>query len=181
MVPEDTGNIIRRIEPMRLPAKDGVVSLEERDDLAYVCVINRHGLQYKTIGVMKDFGLKEGALGCTISHDSHNLILVYKNHEDAFMVLRQLEEAGGGMALAVNGELRSILPLPVAGLMSDKPADEVNAEMTHFRNTYYEVMKQDANLQAISLMSLTALPGVIITDMGLADGITQKLIPVFAD
>jgi adenine deaminase len=53
--------------------------------------------------------------------------------------------------------------------------------MTHFRNTYYEVMKQDANLQAISLMSLTALPGVIITDMGLADGITQKLIPVFAD
>ena len=181
MVPEDSGNIIRHIEPMRLPVKDGVVSLEERDDLAYVCVINRHGLQSKTIGVMKDFGLKEGALGCTISHDSHNLILVYKNHEDAFVVLRQLEEAGGGMALAVNGELRSILPLPVAGLMSDKPADEVNAELTHFRNTYYEVMKQDANLQAISLMSLTALPGVIITDMGLADGITQKLIPVFAD
>ena len=181
MVPEDSGNIIRHIEPIPLPVKDGIVSLEGREDLAYVCVINRHGLQYKTIGVMKNFGLKEGAIGCTISHDSHNLILVYKNHEDAFVVLKKLEEAGGGMALAVQGELRSILPLPVAGLMSDKPADEVNAELVHFRNTYYEVMKQDANLQAISLMSLTALPGVIITDMGLADGITQKLIPVFAD
>ena len=181
MVPEDSGNIIRHIEPIPLPVKDGIVSLEGREDLAYVCVINRHGLQYKTIGVMKNFGLKEGAIGCTISHDSHNLILVYKNHEDAFVVLKKLEEAGGGMALAVQRKLRSILPLPVAGLMSDKPADEVNAELVHFRNTYYEVMKQDANLQAISLMSLTALPGVIITDMGLADGITQKLIPVFAD
>ena len=130
---------------------------------------------------MKDFGLKHGALGCTISHDSHNLILVYKNHRDAFLVLKKLEEAGGGMALAADGVLNSIVPLPVAGLMSDKPAETVNAQLIQYQEAYYRQMPADANLLSVSLMSLTALPGVIITDMGLADGISQTFIPVFAD
>ena len=130
---------------------------------------------------MKDFGLKNGALGCTISHDSHNLILVYKNHKDAFLVLKKLEEAGGGMALAADGVLNSIVPLPVAGLMSDQPAETVNAQLIQYQEAYYRQMPADANLLSVSLMSLTALPGVIITDMGLADGISQTFIPVFAD
>ena len=179
MVPEDSGNIIRRIEPMTLPVNGGEVSIEGHANLCYVCVVNRHHLHNKTIAVMKDFGLKEGALGSTISHDSHNLILVYKNREDAFTVLKKLEECGGGMALACNGFLRSILPLPAAGLMSDKPADEVNKELTAFQNAYYRMMDANANLQSISLMSLTALPGIVITDMGLVDGITQQFVPVF--
>ena len=179
MVPEDSGNIIRHIEPLTLPVKDGEVSIEGHEDLCYVCVINRHNLHNKTIAVMKDFGLREGALGSTIAHDSHNLTLVYKNREDAFTVLKKLEECGGGMALVSLGKLRSILPLPAAGLMSDKPAEEVNKELTAFQDAYYQMMDADANLQSISLMSLTALPGVIITDMGLADGITQQFVPVF--
>lgn len=180
MVPEDEGNIIRRIEQIELPVHKGMVSIEDQDSLVYVCVINRHGLHNKTIGVMKNFGLSEGAVGSTISHDSHNLVLVYKNAEDAFLVLKKLEETGGGMALAHNGTICGCVPLPVAGLMSDQPAETVNAQLIQFRNAYYEVMKKEANLQAVSLMSLTALPGIIITDMGLADGLSQKLIPVFA-
>ena len=128
---------------------------------------------------MKDFGLKEGALGSTIAHDSHNLTLVYKNREDAFTVLKKLEECDGGMALVSDGSLPSILPLPAAGLMSDKPAEEVNRELTAFQDAYYQMMDADANLQSISLMSLTALPGIVITDMGLVDGITQQFVPVF--
>ena len=55
----------------------------------------------------------------------------------------------------------------------------MNKELTAFQDAYYQMMDADANLQSISLMSLTALPGVIITDMGLADGITQQFVPVF--
>ncbi len=181
MVPEDSGNVIRHIEPMRLPVINGCVSIEAEEDLCYVCVINRHGLKHKTIAIMKDFGLLEGALGSTVSHDSHNLILVYKTIEDAFLVLKTLEETGGGMAIASHGQLHGLVPLPVAGLMSDQPAEIVNEQLIQYRDAYYREVKADRNLQSVSLMSLTALPGVIITDLGLADGITQTFIPVFEE
>ena len=128
---------------------------------------------------MKDFGLLEGAVGSTISHDSHNLILVYKNPEDAFLILKTLEESGGGMALASRGKVNGLVPLPCAGLMSDQPAETVNAQLLQYRDAYYRQVREDRNLQSVSLMSLTALPGVIITDLGLADGITQTFLPVF--
>lgn len=180
VVPSDGGNIIRHVECEELKVEDGCVSIEGREDLSYVCVINRHHLKNKTIGVIKSFGLKEGAIGCTISHDSHNLVLVYKNAKDAFIALKKLEEAGGGMALVCDGEVRNVLPLPVAGLMSDKPADEVGRELLAYQEVYYRMMEGNTNLLSISLMSLTALPGVIITDKGLADGLSQTFIPVFA-
>ena len=180
VVPSDGGNIIRHVECEELKVEDGCVSIEGREDLSYVCVINRHHLKNKTIGVIKGFGLKEGAIGCTISHDSHNLVLVYKNAKDAFITLKKLEEAGGGMALVCDGEVRNVLPLPVAGLMSDKPAEEVGRELLAYQEVYYRMMEGNANLLSISLMSLTALPGVIITDKGLADGLSQTFIPVFA-
>ena len=65
--------------------------------------------------------------------------------------------------------------------MSDQPAETVNAQLIQYQEAYYRQMPADANLLSVSLMSLTALPGVIITDMGLADGISQTFIPVFAD
>ena len=94
--------------------------------------------------------------------------------------MKQFEKAGGGMALVSNEKLRSLIALPVAGLMSDKSAQEVNEELLSYQEAYYQMMDKDANLLSISLMSLTALPGVIITDKGLADGLSQSFVPIFA-
>ena len=180
MVPLDAVNIIRKVEEMEFEVKDSYVSIEGKEDLAYVCVINRHGLHNKTIALMKGFGLKKGAVASTVSHDSHNLIIVYTDPQDAFLALKELEKTGGGMALVCEGQIRNIVPFPIAGLMSDKDAKEVNDELIAYRKAYYEMVREDANLQSISLMSLTAIPGVIVTDLGLVDGATQTFIPIFA-
>ncbi|MBQ9157749.1 MAG: adenine deaminase [Erysipelotrichaceae bacterium] len=180
MVPLDAVNIIRKVEEMEFEVKDSYVSIEGKEDLAYVCVINRHGLHNKTIALMKGFGLKKGAVASTVSHDSHNLIIVYTDPQDAFLALKELEKVGGGMALVCEGQIRNIVPFPIAGLMSDKDAKEVNDELIAYRKAYYEMVREDANLQSVSLMSLTAILGVIVTDLGLVDGATQTFIPIFA-
>ena len=122
----------------------------------------------------------KGAVASTVSHDSHNLIIVYTDPQDAFLALKELEKTGGGMALVCEGQIRNIVPFPIAGLMSDKDAKEVNDELIAYRKAYYEMVREDANLQSVSLMSLTAIPGVIVTDLGLVDGATQTFIPIFA-
>lgn len=179
MVPVDAGNIIRTVEPMEFDVKDGYVSIEGTEDVCYVAVVNRHGLQNKTVTLMKGFGLKAGAVASTVSHDSHNLIMVYTDPQDAFIALKELEKAGGGMALVADGQIRNVMALPVAGLMSDKDAREVNDELLAYRKAYYEMVREDANLQSVSLMSLTAIPGIIVTDLGLVDGLTQSFVDIF--
>lgn len=179
MVPVDAGNIIRTVEPMEFDVKDGYVSIEGTEDVCYVAVVNRHGLQNKTVTLMKGFGLKAGAVASTVSHDSHNLIMVYTDPQDAFIALKELEKAGGGMALVADGQIRNVMALPVAGLMSDKDARDVNDELLAYRKAYYEMVREDANLQSVSLMSLTAIPGIIVTDLGLVDGLTQSFVDIF--
>ena len=71
------------------------------------------------------------------------------------------------------------MALPVAGLLSDKDAREVNDELLAYRKAYYEMVREDANLQSVSLMSLTAIPGIIVTDLGLVDGLTQSFVDIF--
>ena len=181
MVPVDAGNIIRTVEPMEFDVKDGYVSIEGVEDVCYVAVVNRHGLQNKTVTLMKGFGLKSGAVASTVSHDSHNLIMVYTDPQDAFIALKELEKAGGGMALVADGQIRNVMALPVAGLMSDKDAREVNDELLAYRKAYYEMVREDANLQSVSLMSLTAIPGIIVTDLGLVDGLTQSFVDIFVE
>lgn len=181
MVPLDAGNIVRTTETMEFDVKDSYVSIEGKEDICYVAVINRHGLQNKTITLMKGFGLKKGAVASTVSHDSHNLIIVYTDPEDAFIALKELEKAGGGMALVADRQIRNVMALPVGGLMSDKDAKEVNDELIAYRKAYYEMVREDANLQSVSLMSLTAIPGVVVTDLGLVDGATQTFIDIFVE
>ena len=105
--------------------------------------------------------------------------MVYTDPQDAFIALKELEKAGGGMALVADGQIRNVMALPVAGLMSDKDAREVNDELLAYRKAYYEMVREDANLQSVSLMSLTAIPGIIVTDLGLVDGLTQSFVDIF--
>ena len=83
------------------------------------------------------------------------------------------------MALVADGQIRNVMALPVAGLMSDKDARDVNDELLAYRKAYYEMVREDANLQSVSLMSLTAIPGIIVTDLGLVDGLTQSFVDIF--
>jgi adenine deaminase len=176
MVPLDETNILRTLEVQTLPVHNKKISLNTRKDLAFVSVINRHGLENMCVSIIQNYGLKDGAFGTTISHDSHNVVIIYKTEEDALCVLRKLEEMGGGMCASKNGQIIGALALPFAGLMSEKSCAEVAEEFEQYTESFYTICDKTTPIMSASIMSLTALPGVVITDCGLVNGDTQKIL-----
>ena len=177
MVPS-ADKILRTVRPVSLPVRDGAVSLEGREDLQFVSVVNRYGNGKQVIGVFENFGLCEGAFATTITHDSHNLLVVYRDPESALKAVQALQACGGGIC-AVKDSKASVLELPVAGLMSNLPCRQMAERIETVQKAVQEITTPETSLLGASIMSLTALPGVTITDFGLVDGISQTLLPVF--
>ena len=89
-------------------------------------VMERHGGDGSYgLGYVQGFGLKAGAVASTVAHDSHNLLIVGTNDEDMALAGNTLAEVGGGMIAVKNGAVIALLPLPIAGLMSDRTLEEV--------------------------------------------------------
>lgn len=95
-----------------------------------IAVVERHrGVKEIGLGVVRGFGLKEGAIATTISHDSHNLIAVGTNDQDILKAIERLGEIGGGLTIAKGGKELQSVALPIAGLLSDKPLETVNESL----------------------------------------------------
>jgi adenine deaminase len=164
-----------------LPVKDGVVSVAEDPNLAYVAVFNRYGADAKTIAVIRNFGLTAGAVASTVSHDSHNLILVYRNPEDAWLLAQDLTRCGGGIGAYRDGKRIAVLELAVAGLMSLLPVAQLGPEIEAVDNALKEVCGGKSTYHKLLTLSLVVLPGILISDRGLVDGLAQKFVPVFPE
>lgn len=162
-----------------LPVKDGYVSLEGHDDLQYCCIANRHGSGDKTVAIVKDFGLKDGAIASTVSHDSHNFTVMYKKPADALAAAKELARVGGGMCAVQNGKVIDTLALPVAGLMSPLPCVPLSEEIRRVQDAMAGLLNKKSSLLMVAVFALPVVPGVVVTDRGLVDGFTQQLIPQF--
>jgi len=164
-----------------LPVRDGVVRIDDPKRLQYICVANRYGAGGRTVAVVSDFGLTNGALATTISHDSHNLTVVYTDTASAFAAAKELERVGGGICVAKGGTVVYTLPLPIGGLMSPLPAEELTAEIGRLDDALSDLRsgKRDDVLLRASVLALPARPGVIITDRGVVWGNDLSWIPVF--
>ena len=126
------------VEKTEFEVKDGSIVLPN-DDYKFVIVLNRYGKGTIGKGIVKGFGTKKGALASTVSHDSHNLTVVYDNEVDALLVANTLKECGGGMCAAYNGTVLSTLPLPLAGLMSLKSAEELSVVSQKMKQAIVEL------------------------------------------
>lgn len=168
--------IYRTGEWMELPVKDGCISLDGHPELQFICVVNRHGAGGHVIGVTKDFGLREGALATTVSHDSHNFTVVYRDIHSAFACLQTLCSTGGGMCAAKNGECFEVLPLPVAGLMSSRPCEELSAHIERMEAAMQSLCDEPFSLLNLSVYALPVIPGLLITDLGIVDGSSQTFV-----
>lgn len=172
-------SIIKTGEWMDLPVENGFVSLRGHDDLHFVLIANRYGAGNTTIAVLRCFGLREGALATTISHDSHNFTVVYKDVESAYACAKEMARVGGGMCAAINGQIISTLPLPVAGLMSMKPCEELSAEIEKTQRAMAELCDSSFSILMLVVFCLPVLPGLIITDRGVVDGLSQRFVSIF--
>lgn len=176
------GQIVTRGETCGAKAADGQINPDISRDILKLAVIERHHSSGRIgLAFVRGFGLKKGALASTVCHDSHNLIVVGTNDLDMFVAAKALVESGGGFAAAEGGLMKAILPLPLAGLMSEKPAQEVKDSYIKIENTArrFGCRLADPFLQ-LSFLSLSVIPELKLTDRGLVDTTRHKFVPLFS-
>lgn len=161
------------------PNENGKLIIPDLDKYQFLAIVNRYGNGNITKVVCSDFNLKHGCVASTISHDSHNMTIVYRNPQDAYIAAKELERVGGGMCFVEDGEVKYTLPLPVAGLMSDLPANEIAEKIKEMDKwVSYASNGESPMLLAIAILALPVRPGIIITDMGVIRGETLQFVPL---
>ena len=166
-----------------IPVKDGYLDLSQDKDLFYATIINRHGTGNRIVGVVRGFGAKCGADGSTVSHDCHNMGIVYKDAETGFAVYEELKRIGGGFSCAKDGKVLCSLPLPCGGLMSNEKYPVVAKQSLAMKKALKEElgMPQDNPMLRIATMALPVIPDVKFSDLGLIDVFKQEFIPIFPE
>lgn len=168
---------------LRLDPKvvDGlVVSDTELDILKLVVVERHHATGNIGKGLIQGFGLKRGALASTVGHDSHNLIMVGTNDQDMLVAASAILEMQGGQVAVVDGQVIGRLPLPIAGLMSDRPLVEVRDQLEEMlRCASFMGDKTGNAFMTLSFMALAVIPELKVTDLGLVDVTAFKIISIF--
>lgn len=163
--------------------EDGYCASDVERDILRVYVIERHkGSGNIGRGFISGLGLKKGALASTISHDSHNLIVVGVDDKSIFKAAKHLNKIGGGLVATVGDEVVLELPLPIAGLMSDRPAEETIEKLDAFERYFaQEGLSNTEPLMTLSFMALPVIPHLKITDRGLVDVDRFERVPLFVD
>ncbi len=150
---------------------DGLAVADPERDLAKIAVIERHlGTGRIGLGFVRGFGLKSGALASTVAHDAHNIVVVGMNDHDMARAVGRLSETGGGVVVTEGRGVRAELPLPVAGLLSTAPLEEV---LERSRACVEAARKLGCELhspfQTMAFLALSVIPSLKITDRGLVD------------
>jgi len=156
---------------LTLPYENGERRPDPANGVLKLCVLERHGVNGNIgRGFVKGFGAMRGALASSIGHDSHNIGAVGASDSDmALAVNRVIELQGGGVAVA-GGQIVAELPLPVAGLISDRPFEEVEAALRDFRRATREMgCALEEPLLQLAFLPLPVIPHLKLTDRGLVD------------
>jgi adenine deaminase len=148
-------------------------------DQLKLAVIERHHLTGAIgLGIVKGLGLKSGAIATTIAHDSHNLIIAGTNNFDMVIAANTIKEMQGGMVVVNQGEVIASLELSIAGLMSDRPYQEVYNKLTEINLALRKLGANDHfnPFLTLSFLSLPVIPELKLTDQGLFQVSTFKHI-----
>jgi adenine deaminase len=181
MVPGELATEHRVIDGV--PVADGAVPAAPDLDLAKAASIERHGGSGSIgLGFVQGLGLKRGAVATTVAHDNHNLFVVGTNDSDMLVAVERLAAAGGGMIVVCDGEVRALVELPIAGLISDRPAAEVAAQVDALGRAYADLGTTiEFPFMMVSFLSLGVIPALRLTNRGLVDGREFALVdPVVA-
>ena len=152
-------------------------------DLLKLAVVERHrGTGNVGLAFVRGFKLQRGAIASTVGHDAHNLALLGANDDDMLACAHELARVGGGQCAALDGEILATLPLPIAGLMSDRPAREVIDAQRALLETTRDALgcPHDDPFMPLSFMPLPVIPSLKVTDLGLVDVERFEVVPIEA-
>ena len=157
-----------------------VVSDPERD-LLKMAVVERHrGTGNVGLGLVRGMGLRRGAIASSVAHDSHNLVLVGASDDDMRAALTAVVDMGGGQVVVADGEVHAACPLPIAGLMSDRPLEEVRDRVEALTHAAHALgCGLPDPLMTLSFLALPVIPALKLTDKGLVDVGRFELVPLF--
>jgi adenine deaminase len=149
-------------------------------DLAKIAVIERHlGTGRTGLGFVRGFGLKRGAIASTVAHDAHNVVVVGMSDAAMAFAVRRLANVGGGIVAVDGAQVLAELPLPVAGLLSDAPLDDVVARSRAIVAAARELgCTVEAPFQHLAFLALSVIPSLKLTDRGLVDVDRFELVPL---
>ncbi len=171
---------LRRVEAT---VQDGEIQLNSiGPDACFVAVLPRHGQSHAPgLSILTGLGLHAGAIATTVAHDSHNLMVVGRNAEDMALAVRHLADLEGGICIVVDGSVKASVPLPIAGLMSDRPVSEVAVAMDRLHAWAQRLgITHTARGLATTGLALTVIPDTSASDLvGMLDVHTQEAIPLF--
>ena len=149
------------------------------DDILKIAVIERHkNTHHIGIGYIKGYGLKSGAVATSISHDSHNIIVVGANEEDMAAAVNRVVELGGGIVVMDDSKVLGELQLQIAGIMSEAPLIEVNEALENAKEQAFKlgVSRGVDPFMTLSFMALTVIPTLRLTTRGVFDVINQRYV-----
>ncbi|MEP3787163.1 adenine deaminase [Ascidiaceihabitans sp.] len=165
-----------------LPVRDGLVQSE--GDVCQIALVERHRATGGVVNAfVSGFGYKGPmAMASTVAHDSHHMIVVGTDRENMALAANRLAEVGGGITLFKDGTEQALVELPIAGLMSDRPATEVAAKADKLIAAMVDCgCKLNNAYMQHSLLALVVIPELRISDLGLVDVRSFEFIPIFDD
>jgi adenine deaminase len=164
-----------------LTVQDGLAVADPTRDLLKIAVIERHlasGNMGK--GFIHGFGLKRGAIASSVAHDSHNIVVIGTNDQDMLQAVRAIAAMRGGLVVVENEQVLGRLPLPIAGLMSNQPLEQVRDTLNHLLDLSAGLGATVRDpFMAMSFMALPVIPELKLTDKGLVDTTEFRLVPLF--
>lgn len=175
------GQLITKRSRDRLKAVNDRLTSDIEKDILKIAVVNRYEDRKPAIGFVRNFGLKQGAIAGSIAHDSHNVIAVGTNHEDICAAVNLIIANKGGICAVCKTEnIREILPLPIAGLMSDADFETVAGKYTQLDGLAKQLgSKLRAPFMTLSFMALLVIPEIKLSDKGLFDGARFEFMDLF--
>jgi adenine deaminase len=177
------GQIVTKKSVKKIVLKDGMAYPNIKEDILKIVVVERHRATGNIgIGFVQGFGLKRGAIGSTVAHDSHNLVIVGINDLDILKTVKVIQKMGGGIAVVSDQKVFASLPLPVAGLMTEVSVRGVKDRLDTLHDATKALgCKLPDPFMILSFLSLPVIPELKITDKGLIDVNQFKIVPLFGE
>ena len=171
------GELLTRLVWEEVPTRDGAFCAG--GGLVKLAVLERHHASSRVgLGILRGLPLQAGAMATTVGHDSHNLIVAGDNDADMLIAIDALEECGGGYVVVSEGRVLAKLALPVAGLMSDAPLDEILRHQQALLHAAAQLGISNTSdpFITLSFVALPVIPDVRLTDMGMFDVTNMQFI-----
>lgn len=166
-----------------LPARDGEILPDASQDIAKIAVVERHHATGNLgVGFVAGFGIKYGAIASTVAHDAHNLVVMGTNDADMRTAVEALVQSQGGLCAVKDGQVIELLPLPIAGIMSDQAMPWVAERIEVLQAKTHEALgiTVDHPYMTLAFLALSVIPELKLTDRGYIDVHRFEVVPVLA-